>query len=343
MTRTSDSKPETVYWIDHFVVPITDVLAYKRFMTLVFGGELEIDIGLTTAARARRAPIGVLYKVGHYHLNGGFLQDRPLPPARPLGFETPRHGFYVRAADFEAHLRRLDAAGVPYHGPIATSAEGEEGSAIYFSDPDGNQYEFWAPERQPAGAMENDNPARIGRISHVVQEARDLERTADFYQRYCALERVRSNDIPAGTLVLRLAACGRLVFKHVDAISPRTGGHNWWKGQHIAFTIADDTFLDAYQTLWNELPESDYLPYSGVALEGDERTFPARTELHGLQARGEAKNSLGRGTFVYDWDGNNFHFVGGLPLDGGYAHYQAGKDENFKNDPAPAVTTLALA
>ncbi len=82
-----------------------------------FGGELALEIGLTTAARARRSPIGVFYNVGHYHLNGGFLQDKPLPPARPLGSETPRHGFYVRAADFEGHLRRLDAAGVPYRGP----------------------------------------------------------------------------------------------------------------------------------------------------------------------------------------------------------------------------------
>ncbi len=132
-------------------------------------------------------------------------------------------------------------------------------------------------------------PLRIGRISHVVQETRDLERTAGFYQRYCGLERIRSNDIAADTLVLQLAAGGRLVFKHVEAISPRTGGHNWWKGQHTALAVADDTFREAYQALWDGLPESDYLPYSGVALEGDERTFPARTELHGLQARGERR------------------------------------------------------
>ena len=185
--------------------------------------------------------------------------------------------------------------------------------------------------------MENDNPARVGRISHVVLESLDLERAAEYYRRFCGLEPIVNDDVAAGTLALRLASGGRMVFKRVAALSPRTGGHNLWKGQHVALTVGDEAFIDAYRHLWSGLPESEYLPYSGDAIAIDERTLPPRTELHGLQARGERKNSLGRGTFFYDWDGNNFHFVGGRPLDANYAHYVAGKDENFT---FPAATTL---
>lgn len=326
---TTVASPGTVYWIDHFVVPVNDLPRWRSFMTDAFGARFEHEAGLTTAARAQRAPVRSFFAVGHYHHIGGFLQERVLPAASALGAGMPRHAFYIRAGDIDEHLRRLDAAGVPYAGPIATSENGEDGTAIYFADPDGNQYEFWAPKHQPPGAMENDNPARIGRISHAVLESLDLERAADYYERFCGLERIVNDDVAADTVAMRLASGGRLVFKRVAALSPRTGGHNLWAGQHIALTVGDDAFIDAYRQIWNGLPESEYRPYSGESIAVDERTLPPRTELHGRQARGEATNSLGRGTFVYDCDGNNFHLVGGRPLDTNYAHYVAGKDENF--------------
>jgi catechol 2,3-dioxygenase-like lactoylglutathione lyase family enzyme len=328
-TMSNAASAGTVYWIDHFVVPVNDLPRWRSFMTDVFGGRFEHEGGLTTAARAQRAPIRTFFAVGHYHHIGGFLQEQVLPPPSALGAGMPRHAFYIRAGDIDAHLRRLDAAGVPYAGPEATSENGEDGTAIYFADHDGNQYEFWAPKIQPPGAMENDNPSRVGRISHVVLESLDLKRAAEYYRRYCGLEPIVNDDVAAGTLALRLASGGRMIFKRVAAHSPRTGGHNLWKGQHVALTVGDEKFIDAYRQLWSGLPESEYLPYSGDAIAIDERTLPPRTELHGRQARGEQKNSLGRGTFFYDWDGNNFHFVGGRPLDPNYAHYIAGKDENF--------------
>ena len=69
------------------------------------------------------------------------------------------------------------------------SAEGQEGTAIRYVDPDGNQYEFWAPTQMPTGAMAGETPAKVGRISHAVYESRDLDRTADFFDRFAALDR----------------------------------------------------------------------------------------------------------------------------------------------------------
>ena len=333
----ADIAPETVYWIDHFVVPVNDLYAYRAFMVDVFGAAPFAEIGQTTAAQARRSPIGSFYTVGRYHHNGGFLQTELLPAGRPLGAGVPRYGFYVRLGDLDDHRRRLDRAGIAASEPIRTSADGEGGIAIYFADKDGNQYEFWASQTFPEGAMENDNPTGIGRVSHVVQESLDLDRTSDFYQRYCGLKPIRSSDIAADTLALRLAGGGRLVFKLVDALSPRTGGHNRWKGQHIALTVNAPSLAVAYDKMWNGLPESDFVPYSGTAMSIDERTLPPRTELHGLEARGERRSSARRGTFVYDWDGNNFHLVGAQPLAREHAHYRVVQDENFQN------TTAAVA
>ena len=76
---------------------------------------------------------------------GAFLQPENYPPAKKLGKDMPRCGFYIRPEDIGTHLRRLDQHKIVHSEPIKTAAEGEEGTVIYFADPDGNQYEFWAP------------------------------------------------------------------------------------------------------------------------------------------------------------------------------------------------------
>ena len=85
---------------------------------------------------------------------GAFLQPENYPPAKELGKDMPRCGFYIRPEDIDMHLRRLDQHKIPHTRPGKTAAEGEEGTVIYFADPDGNQYEFWAPVKMPEGAME---------------------------------------------------------------------------------------------------------------------------------------------------------------------------------------------
>ena len=110
----------------------------------------------------------------------------------------------MHAADLDAHRRRLDALGAPQSDPVRTSADGEAGTAIYFQDPDANEFEFWAPDVLPEGAMVDCGPERVGHLSHGTFESRDLDRTAAFFERYCALEPRRGNDIDARSLVLPL-------------------------------------------------------------------------------------------------------------------------------------------
>ena len=321
-----DQRPGAVYWIDHYVVPTNDLLRHVDFTTNVLGAQPSHRLGLTTQAVQRYTPLGVFSKIGHYHSCGSFLQDRPLPAPNELGQGTPRYGYYVRRADLDEHLRRLDENHCPHTDPVEVSDGGEAGTAVYFTDPDGNQYEFWAPRSMPPVAMEADNPVRIGRISHVVFESRDLERTVDFYGMYCGLDPIRNADIPRDSVVFRLEAGGRLVFKYASELSPRTGGHNLWKGQHAALTVRNDEFRFAYDRMWAALPEAAYQRYTGVAAP-DERGLPARTETHGVIARGERASSVSRGTSFYDWDTNCFHLTGGVPLDGSMAHYGRGYDD----------------
>jgi len=44
--------------------------------------------------------------------------------------------------------------------------------------------------------MDSDDPTGLGRISHVVLESRDLDRTLDFHGELLALDPIYSADLP---------------------------------------------------------------------------------------------------------------------------------------------------
>lgn len=304
-----DQRPGTIYWIDHYVVGTNDVDGFKDFHEKVLGAKT------TGAPGGGRGAPGVFQDLTGPCHHGGFVQDERIPASAGLGKGLPRHGLYIRQGDVEEHLRRLDRCQAPHTDPIRTSAEGEEGLAIYWEDPDGNQFELWAPNRLPAGAMDGCGPLNVGRISHGVYESRDLQRTADFFSRYCAVDPLATADIAADTLVLPLAAGGRIVYKRTETLGRRTGGTGL-RGPHAALVVRDEDFFPNYQRMWAEVPEDDQLQ----ALKPEDR--PARTALHGSAAGRRWKEIYGRGDDWYDWDTNCFHFFGGLGKGGSMVDYE---------------------
>lgn len=167
---TEDQRPGTIYWIDHFAVPSNDLDRWIKFQVNVLGAKLERINGLTTEARQRNQGFAAFCRTP-YSMVDGFLSTEQLPAAAEPGAGLPRFGFFIRPEDIEEHLRRLDEHQVAHTEPIHTSAEGQEGTAVRFADPDGNPLEFWAPKHLPAGAMAGATPAKVGRISHEIGRA----------------------------------------------------------------------------------------------------------------------------------------------------------------------------
>lgn len=311
-----DQRPGTVYWIDHYVVPTADVARWSEFYTNVLGAKPQVR-----EARPDQPgrPLAMLFTyVGTCHV-GGCSTAHVTP-----GSGRPRYGWFVRSEDVQEHLRRLDANAVPHSGPIHTSEEGEPGTAIRFADPDGNQLEFWAPAKLPEGAMTNETAAKVGRISTAALESRDLDKSVDFFSRYCGLDPLRSSDIGGDTAVLPLAAGGRLVFRKVDQLGNRTGGHAVYRALHQALVIRDGDFLPALERMYRDLPEWDYDPDRIGQLSAEEaEALPARTGIHGNPIGADWKRAFGRGDSFYDWDTNTFHFVNVNPVGGSMAAYES--------------------
>ena len=310
-----DQRPGAAYWIDHYVVPTADVARWSAFYTSVLGAVARVD------DRPRRPdrPAGLAFTdVGKCHV-GGSRSDEALVPAT-VG---PRYSWFIRSEDIEEHLRRLDANGVVHSGPITTSEEGEEGTAIRFADPDGNPLEFWAPARMPAGAMNDETTAKVGRVAAAAFESRDLEKTTDFYRTYCGLDPLRSSDVAADTVVFPLAAAGRLVFKKVDQLGQRTGGHWVYHALHTALVVREDEFIGALDRMYQDLPEFDHDPALPPTFSPEEaEAMPPRTGIHGNPQGPEWKRAVGRGDSFYDWDANIYHFVAASPVDGSMATFE---------------------
>ena len=325
-----------VHWIDHYTIPTNDLDASVEFF--------ERALGMKTDPSEKMRMAGRLFQQLGPCRHGLFVQDAKLPPREELGHGFPRHAWFVRKADIPSHLRRLDELGIDHSSPQRIAAEGEAGTAVYWYDNQGNQLELWAPDSPPGGAYDGISPAGIGRISHAVYASRDLGRTAGFFKRYCDLS-------PAGatspdTLVLPLASGGRLIFKHRPAVGKRCSGPGIYFDLHTALVVTEEDFWPSYERVWRELPEWTYSFGPGRPFEADGSVLPPRTMEHASPAGMRWKAAYGRGDDWLDWDGNLFHFYGGVPVRNSMATYEPHPIDDYMDDylksHAPQMATATV-
>jgi catechol 2,3-dioxygenase-like lactoylglutathione lyase family enzyme len=327
------------HWIDHFVVGTNDMVAWTDWAVNGIGLTRRPIRGLTTAAQNKKIKIiCFLWWEGGSCRIGAFLQPEIFPRSDELGKELPRCGFYIQPGDIDTHLRRLDKHKILHTDPVKTAAEGEEGTAIYFADPDGNQYEFWAPAHMPEGAMEIATDEKVGRISHAVYGCRDLARTAAFFEKYCGVQAEQNSKTAEGSLVLRLRARAQLIYKLVDKVDERVAGHGPWWDMHTALTVREEEFFPNYRRMWDGLPEEETDKANANLSIEEQEALPARTGLHRSPVGRKWKEICERGDEFYDWDAHAFHFIGGIPLkDGSLALYQAKEQEEYLRELAESV------
>jgi catechol 2,3-dioxygenase-like lactoylglutathione lyase family enzyme len=320
---THDQGPGRVFWIDHYVVCTNDIARWQHFN--------EELLGASPGGQAvvNGTMVGLFLNIGPCR-NGGFIASQSLPATKGLSDGLPRYGFYIEAGDVDLHLDRLKRLNVPHTDPMRTSAYGENGVGIRWQDPDGNQFEFWGPDVLPPGAMERRSSVGIGRISHVILESRDLQRTAAFFERYCALRPSSSGDIPSDRLVLPLAAGGRLIFQRVSNLQGRTTGCGL-PDTHTALLVKEDDYFPSYSRLWSTLPEIDHDVLLGKVKDNPAELGPC-TIMHPSRAGREFKKLTGRGDDWFDCDTNLFHFFGGKSDDASFATYQGKSMQDYIND-----------
>ena len=140
--------------LDHFVVPVDDLVAAEEFYTRVFGGRIVRRNGLNVRQRQRGAVPHTFIQIGGKRM-GVYLQSEGRPKAAGVR-GLPTYSFTATAAGIDQVGKELSELGVLFEGPVK-DAHGFASHSLFFTDPAGNHYGVYTPRsidsesRAPSG------------------------------------------------------------------------------------------------------------------------------------------------------------------------------------------------
>jgi catechol 2,3-dioxygenase-like lactoylglutathione lyase family enzyme len=291
--------------IDHTGFVTEDLVRAEKFYAKLFDAQVLFRTHLSTADRKKGYVPFTFVNMGGHRYELCLTLDEFLPPNESL-HTLPRIAFEVSEAELERAPSVLEANQVPFEGPFEVADFPDVSRSLLLLDPDGNVTELCTRKADgatpPAGAEEG--PIRIGRISHLVLEATDLDVAERFYNRALGLDPLGRTSVNGARQVVTLrTATGQLFqFAKVDALSPRSlfragadtspvpdpapGTPYRYKGAHTAVSVRS---AEAYQRVTRAIPE-----YGGFD-EGDHRAA--------LRAPGE------QSTYFYDPATNRLQLI----------------------------------
>jgi catechol 2,3-dioxygenase-like lactoylglutathione lyase family enzyme len=217
--------------LDHFVVPVDDIVVAEDFYQRVFGGVLGKRNGLNVRQRKRGAVPHTFVEIGGKRM-GVYLQSEERPaPTGPRGL--PTYSFTAREDGIRAVIDDLDELGIKYDGPVKNSHPFAEQS-LFFTDPAGNHYAVYTPN-DPA----HHSPYAFGRITgvgYIELEAPNVDASIEFYQDVLGFEvQDRGNDGDRATL--KMASGQTLILTHAPFASKGLVMSRKVPGPHIAFYV----------------------------------------------------------------------------------------------------------
>jgi hypothetical protein len=102
--------------LDHFVVPVDDIVVAEEFYFRVFGGVITKRNGLNTRQRKRGAVPHTFIQIGGKRM-GVYLQSDERPqPTRARGL--PTYSFTTTAQGLDAVTKDLSELGARFDGPV---------------------------------------------------------------------------------------------------------------------------------------------------------------------------------------------------------------------------------
>jgi len=231
--------------LDHFVVPVDDIVVAEEFYVRVFGGVITKRNGLNTRQRKRGAVPHTFIQIGGKRM-GVYLQseERPAPvAARGL----PTYSFTTTPRGLDSLVNELSILGTRYEGPVEDSHPFAD-QCLFFTDPAGNHYAVFTPyQPQP---LSNETTGRMTGVGYIELEAPDVPASAEFYRKVLGFEVMdQSEDLRQATLKM---ASGQMLMLTRAPFSPKgLVMSRKVPGPHIAFYIPGERWREAIAHLDN--------------------------------------------------------------------------------------------
>lgn len=217
--------------LDHFVVPVDDMVVAEEFYVQVFDGDITKRNGLNVRQRKRGAVPHTFIQIGGKRM-GVYLQSEARPqPQSPRGL--PTYSFTTTERGLEEVAMTLKYLGVAFDGPVS-QAQSVANKSLYFTDPAGNHYSVYTPTASQ-GASEISR-GRMTAVGYIELEAPDVDASIAFYQNVLGFElQDRSADRKQATL--KMASGQTLILTEAPFSSKGLVMSRKVPGPHIAFYV----------------------------------------------------------------------------------------------------------
>jgi catechol 2,3-dioxygenase-like lactoylglutathione lyase family enzyme len=217
--------------LDHFVVPVDDIVVAEEFYVRVFGGVITKRNGLNVRQRKRGAVPHTFIQIGGKRMGVYLQSEEREAPAGARGL--PTYSFTTTERGMDDVLRDLRDLGAKFEGP-SRDVYPFAAQSVFFIDPSGNHYAVYTP----GGASKNDNGSngRMTGVGYIELEAPDVAASIQFYTRVLGFELInRSEDARLATL--KMASGQTVILTHAPFSSKGLVMSRKVPGPHIAFYV----------------------------------------------------------------------------------------------------------
>jgi catechol 2,3-dioxygenase-like lactoylglutathione lyase family enzyme/uncharacterized glyoxalase superfamily protein PhnB len=217
--------------LDHFVVPVDDMIVAEEFYVRVFGGVITKRNGLNVRQRKRGAVPHTFIQIGGKRM-GVYLQseERPQPSSRR---GVPTYSFTTTTKGLDDVMTALGESGSTFDGPVHHAHSFAE-QTVFFTDPVGNHYAVYTPINfaSAAGA----STGRMTGVGYIELEAPDVNASIDFYAKVLGFE-LQGQSENGPQAILKMASGQTLILTHAPFSSKGLVMSRKVPGPHIAFYV----------------------------------------------------------------------------------------------------------
>lgn len=233
----------SVQALDHFVVPVDDIVAAEDFYEEVFGGLVAKRNGLNVRQRIHGSVPHTFITIAGKRI-GVYLQDeeRSMPTSArgtpTYSFTTTRKGLEEVAAALESWKVRVEA-------PVA-NAHAFAAETLFIGDPAGNHYAVYVPQgAEPKRARGEERMTGVG---YLELEAPDLAALIKFYEQVLGFE-VIDRESDGSRATMQMASGQRLMLTQTPFLPKGLPMSRTIPGPHLGFYVPHAQWSDALALL----------------------------------------------------------------------------------------------
>ncbi len=217
--------------LDHFVVPVDDIVAAEEFYVRLFGGVITKRNGLNVRQRKRGAVPHTFIQIGGKRMGVYLQSEKRETPSGPRGL--PTYSFTTTERGIDDVSGELRDLGVEFDGPIRNPYP-FAAQTLFFTDPAGNHYAVYTPA---AGAQRGDRiNGRMTGVGFIELEAPDLAASIEFYTTVLGFELVERLE-DARRAMLKMASGQTLILTRAPFSPKGLVMSRKVPGPHIAFYV----------------------------------------------------------------------------------------------------------